>query len=93
MLRRPVVELVGRLVDIAANLTQLSIHVSADDRRRIRALAASIAGIRADLLSRRVPSLIVFNSDTEVSTGVPLLAEMEKTVRARREAEDGRHAG
>jgi multidrug resistance protein MdtO len=75
-----VVGLVGRLVDIAANLTQLSMQVSADDRQRIRALAASIAGIRADLLSRRAPSLIDFNNNSETSGGVPLLAEMEKTV-------------
>jgi len=75
-----VVALVGRLVDIAANLTQLSIHVSGDDRRRIRALAAGIAGIRADLLSRQVPRPIEFNNESEVSAGVPLLREMEKTV-------------
>jgi hypothetical protein len=34
------VVLVGRLVDIAANLTQLSIEVSGNDRQRIRGLAA-----------------------------------------------------
>ena len=75
-----VVALVGRLVDIAANLTQLSIQVSGDDRQRISRLAASIAGVRADLLSRRDPSLIEFNSQSEASSGIPLLREMEKTV-------------
>ena len=50
-----VIALVGRLVDIAANVTHLSLHVSADDRQRIRDLAASIASIRSDLLSQRVP--------------------------------------
>jgi multidrug resistance protein MdtO len=74
-----VVVLVGRLVDIAANLTQLRIQVASDDRQRIRALAASIASIHADLLSGRVPARIEFNS--EPSGGVPLLREMEKTVR------------
>jgi multidrug resistance protein MdtO len=75
-----VVALVGLLVDIAANLTQLSIQVSGDDRQRISSLAATIAGIRADLLSRRAPSSIEFNSESEASSDIPLLREMEKTV-------------
>jgi multidrug resistance protein MdtO len=75
-----VVALVGRLVDIAANLTQLNIHVSGDDRQRIRYLAASIAGIRSDLLNRRTPGRIEFGSEREASGGFPLLREMEKTV-------------
>jgi multidrug resistance protein MdtO len=75
-----VVMLVGRLVDIAANLTQFGIRVSSDDRRRMGALAASIASIQADLLSGRIPVQIEFNSEGEFSGGVPLLREMEKTV-------------
>ncbi len=75
-----VVVLAGRLVDIAANLTQLRIQVARDDRQRIRALAASIASIHADLLSGRVPGLMEFNSESEPSGGVPLLLEMERTV-------------
>jgi multidrug resistance protein MdtO len=75
-----VVALVARVVDIAAGLTQLSIEVSGEDRRRIRDLAGSIAGIRADLLARRVPSPIEFKKDSEASGGTPLLREMEKTV-------------
>jgi multidrug resistance protein MdtO len=75
-----VVALVGRLVDIAANLTHLSIHVSGDDRQRIRDLGASIARLRSDLLRRRIPSLIEFRHESEASVGVPLLREMEKTV-------------
>ncbi|MCU1259919.1 MAG: hypothetical protein JWO80_2804, partial [Bryobacterales bacterium] len=75
-----VVALVGRLVDIAANLTHFRIPVSGDDRQRILKLAASIAGIRADLLTRRVPSPIDFKKDGEASGGIPLLSEMEQTV-------------
>jgi multidrug resistance protein MdtO len=74
------VVLAGRLVDIAANLTQLRVQVASDDRQRIRALAASIASIHADLLSGRVPGRIEVNSENETSGGVPLLREMEKTV-------------
>jgi multidrug resistance protein MdtO len=75
-----VVALVGRLVDIAANLTQLSIRISDDDRERISALTAGIAGIRADVLSGSVPRPIEFKDASEVSGGIPLLGEMEKTV-------------
>ena len=75
-----VVALVGGLVDIAADLTQLSIRISDDDRQRIGVLAASIAGIRTDLLSRRVPSPIDSKVDSEVPGGIPLLREMERTV-------------
>jgi multidrug resistance protein MdtO len=75
-----VVVLAGRLVDIAANLTQLEIQFTGDDRRRIGTLATSIAGIRADLLSGKVPAQIEANSENEPSGGVPLLREMEKTV-------------
>ncbi len=75
-----VVVLVGRLVDIAANLTQLGIQFAGDDRQRIRALAASIAGIRADLLRGKVPGQIEVNSENEPPGAVPLLREMEKTV-------------
>jgi multidrug resistance protein MdtO len=75
-----VVALVGKLVDIAANLTQLSIRSSDDDRQRIGILAASIASIRTDLLSRRVPSLIDLKVDSEAPGSIPLLREMERTV-------------
>jgi multidrug resistance protein MdtO len=75
-----VVVLAGRLVDIAANLTQLGIQFAGEDRQRIGALAASIAGIRADLLSGKVPGQIEVNSENENPGGVPLLREMEKTV-------------
>jgi multidrug resistance protein MdtO len=75
-----VVVLAGRLVDIAANLTQLGIQFASDDRQRIRALAASIASIHADLLNGKVPGQIEVNSENEPRGGVPLLREMEKTV-------------
>jgi multidrug resistance protein MdtO len=75
-----VMVLAGRLVDLAANLTQLGIQFTGNDRRRMRALAASIASIHADLLSGKVPGQIELNSESEPPGGVPLLREMEKTV-------------
>jgi multidrug resistance protein MdtO len=75
-----VVALVGRLVDIAANVTQLSFEPSSTDQKQLRDLAATVAIIRADLMNRRIPTLTQFNPDEEISRGVPLLHEMENTV-------------
>jgi multidrug resistance protein MdtO len=74
------VALVGRLVDIAANMMQLGIRVAGDDRQRIRALAVSVASIQADLPSGRVSVLPKFPSKSEASDSVLLLREMETTV-------------
>ena len=68
-----VVVLVGRLVDIAANLTR--IQVAWHDRLRIRALAASVASVHVDPLSGNVPGRIEFNDKSE-----PLLGEMERII-------------
>jgi len=71
------VALVGRLVDIAANLSQFKIDVSDDDRLQIRQLANKIAGVRAALLQRRVPTPI----DMEHALHrMPLLQELNATV-------------
>ena len=71
-----VVALVGRLIDIAANLTNLNLRVFDEDRARIRALADKIAGIRAALLKERIPSVI----DLERAPyRLPLLRELEAT--------------
>jgi multidrug resistance protein MdtO len=74
------VALVGRLVDIAANMMQPGIHIGDDDRRRMGALAASVASMQADLLHGKVPALIQFQSNSEGSNEVLLLREMEMTV-------------
>jgi multidrug resistance protein MdtO len=73
-----VVVLIGRLVDIAANPTHPVIYNSDEDRRRIRDLAQSVAGIRADLLKGRIPHPIHFA--TSALPASPLLSEMERTV-------------
>jgi hypothetical protein len=75
-----VIALVGRLVDITANLTQLSFEPSVSDQRQLRDVAVTVGMIRADLVSRRIPASIQFNPDDELSHGVPLLREMENTV-------------
>ena len=75
-----VVALVGRLVDITANLTQLSFEPSSTDQKRLGDMASTVAIVRADLMNRRIPASIQFNPDDELAGGVPLLHEMENTV-------------
>jgi len=78
-----VVELVGRLLDITTALTQFSFEASSidreDDREHLRNLAAAVASIRSDLMSRRIPGSIQVNTEDEPHR-VPLLREMENTV-------------
>src|SRR5262249_1979819 len=75
-----VVVLVGRLVDIASNLTYLSIQLDDLEQKRIRNLAESIASIRSDFLNGRQPTPIEFSSESDAFHVVPLLGEMETTV-------------
>jgi multidrug resistance protein MdtO len=74
-----VTALVGRLVDLAATLTQLGFEASTGDQKRLRKLASALASIRNELLNRRIPGPLQFNTDQE-PTGVPLLREIEHTV-------------
>lgn len=74
-----VVALVGRLVDLAATLTQLAFENAPSDRKRFQDLASALTTIRNQLLSRRIPGPLQLNNDTEHS-GVPLLPEIEHTV-------------
>jgi multidrug resistance protein MdtO len=74
-----VTALVGRLVDLAATLTDLGFEASASDQKRLRNLASSLANIRNELLNRRTPGPLQFNTDEEPA-GVPLLREIEHTV-------------
>jgi multidrug resistance protein MdtO len=75
-----VVALVGRLVDIAANLPQFSSSVSDDDRKRIRVVFQSIGEIRAGIARGTVPRLAVSLGEGETPSELPLLSEIEKTV-------------
>src|SRR3984957_5333730 len=74
-----VTALVGRLVDLAATLTQLEFEASATDQKRLWNLASALANIRNELLNRRVPPPLQFNTDEETGS-VPLLREIEHTV-------------
>jgi len=74
------VDVVGRLVDIVAALTQLSFERSAVEYNKFQNLASTVRTIRTDLLNRQIPDPIHFTPGEETSRGVPLLQEMEKVV-------------
>jgi multidrug resistance protein MdtO len=73
-----VLALAGRLVDIAAELTLVSVDVPDDGRKRMGGLAGNIAKLRAALLSGKTPSPIEF--DANGTRALPPLREMERTV-------------
>jgi multidrug resistance protein MdtO len=82
--------LVGRLVDLAATLTHLQFEASASDQKRLRNLASALANIRNELLNRRIPDPLQFNTDGEPAE-VPLLREIEHTVSLIPQAFASRH--
>jgi multidrug resistance protein MdtO len=75
-----VVALVGRLADIAANLTQFSFTPTGSDQNQLRGLATAVATIRTDLTSRRMPASPQLDPDDDSACGVPLLHEMKSIV-------------
>lgn len=85
------IALTGRLVDIAANLPPVTFHFAEGHRERIRRLAENIESIRNDLVAARTPHWTEGPADgpEEDPHAVPLLSEMEQTVRAIPEAFTG----
>lgn len=76
-----VISFVGRLLDVAANLTHFSSKpVPPDGRGRLEDLIRNVGGIRADLIAGRSPHLLVTPESTDSLDSVPLLREMELTV-------------
>src|SRR6266850_526473 len=74
-----VVTLVGRLIDVAANMIELAINTTDYEKSRMRSLAAKVGTIRSDLLAGRIPHLEL-DAETAALQGAPLLSEMETTV-------------
>jgi multidrug resistance protein MdtO len=69
--------LVGRLVDMAAALSQIGFEPKEADRKRFRDLSLALARIGEDLKDRRIPEPLQIPGGR--SGAVPLLAEMEET--------------
>ena len=81
-----VIALTGGLVDLAANLGS-PIHLSGDDRERIRLLAEDIGSVRSALLAEGSPRLnAVHVTQENAPRPIPLVAEMEKTIHLMKEA-------
>jgi multidrug resistance protein MdtO len=74
-----VVALVGRLVDLGANLSGLSTAFLKTDLHRLGRLADRIETLSDDLLSRRTPHRFEVLEESP-ATAVPLLQEMEEAV-------------
>jgi multidrug resistance protein MdtO len=70
--------LVGRLVDLAAALTQIRFEPSETDRKRFRNLGAALATICEDLRNGRIPEPVRIPYERPAGA-VPLLGEMEDT--------------
>jgi multidrug resistance protein MdtO len=71
------IALVSRLLDLAANLMELKIHIPDADRKRISDLAGQIAGIRTDLARGAAPQRVPRD---DPPSAIPFLREMETTV-------------
>jgi multidrug resistance protein MdtO len=74
------VALVGRLVDIAANLLQFDTRVAGADLDRARKDWQSIAEIRATLSNGATPRVIPPAIHGEAPASIPLLGELETTL-------------
>jgi multidrug resistance protein MdtO len=75
-----VVIAVARLVDTTATLAECSGLLSSHERQGFRELAGTIARVRADLLNRRIPDSIHFDTAEQTSTRLPQLYEIEEIV-------------
>jgi multidrug resistance protein MdtO len=72
------VALTGRLLDLGANLTDFEFPAEEDEKRRLRALAEDLAGIRRAIAAGTVPGPSPFHWDERPD--LPLLGQMEKTL-------------
>lgn len=75
-----VLALVGRIVDIASNLAHLPLHPTERDRERMRAIIAASQAMRERISAGGYPEPIKFAHADEISAGVPVLPEIEKTL-------------
>lgn len=87
-----VAALTGRLVDVAATLTDIPWQPSGAIETRARNLAAAIGSVSDDLLHQRIPEPVQFESDGDTSSEASLLGEMEDTVTLIPQAFAGSHA-
>jgi len=84
-----VIALTGRLVDLAANLKSPT-RLSGDDLEQIRVLAQNVCSVRSALPADGTPLLNAFQvTQGNVPHAIPLLTEMEQTVKLMKEVLTG----
>jgi multidrug resistance protein MdtO len=74
------VAMVGRLVDLTANLPDLSGDMDDSEREQIRRVTRRLGEIRVGLSHPASTHLAELSPDAETSAGIPLTGEIEKTV-------------
>ncbi|WP_263366054.1 FUSC family protein [Edaphobacter bradus] len=72
------VALAGRLIDLAATLTETGHTLSAHDRELCAVIGQNVVLIRGSLSRREIPEWI--DIDGKYETGTPILIEIERTV-------------
>jgi multidrug resistance protein MdtO len=75
-----VVAMVGRVVDLAANLRHFSAEISTADPHRVDALASAIETLADDVSAKQIPRQPCAPLESDPAAHVPMLAEMERTV-------------
>jgi multidrug resistance protein MdtO len=84
-----VIALTGRLVDLAANLKSPT-RMSGDDLEQLRVLAQNVCSVRSALPADGTPLLNAFQvTQGNVPHAIPLLTEMEQTVKLMKEVLTG----
>ena len=88
-----IVALVGRLVDLAANLANFRSQVAGDLQDRVRRSAHNIAGIRARLANEAMPAIGELPIEGDGPPAMPLLSQVEATVSLIYQILNGAHSG
>lgn len=88
-----IVALVGRLVDIAANLVDFRSQITRDLQNRIHRSAHNVAGIRARLANEAMPAIGELPIEGDVPLTMPLLSQVEATVSLIYQILSGAHSG
>src|SRR5260370_6075120 len=74
------IAMVGRLIDLAANLAQFRTEMSSADPHRLESLATRIETLSDDLIRKEIPDHPSAAVEAAAAANVPILGEMESTV-------------
>jgi multidrug resistance protein MdtO len=74
------IAMVGRLIDLAANLAQFRTEMSSADLRRLESLATRIESLSSDLNRKEIPDHPSAAVEAAAVANIPILGEMERNV-------------